>query len=83
MNEYGQVAMREWINTGTLRPNIELDTYVVMPNHLHGMLVINDCTGGRLNVGAYRNTPLQMHSDHHHRPSVQLSVVLNPPLQNR
>ena len=50
--------MREWINTGTLRPNIELDTYVVMPNHFHGILVINDCadTIQRRGVSQYAPT---------------------------
>ena len=49
--------MREWINTGTLRPNIELDTYVVMPNHFHGILVINDRAGTIQRRGVLQYAP--------------------------
>ncbi|MBI5409883.1 MAG: transposase [Nitrospirae bacterium] len=42
LNEYGQVVKDEWMNTINLRPNIGLDEYVIMPNHFHGILFIND-----------------------------------------
>lgn len=35
-------------------PNVELDEFVVMPNHVHGIIVILDDT-----VGATRASPLQ------------------------
>jgi putative transposase len=44
---------KEWLNTGRIRQNVILDEFVVMPNHLHGIIVI---THG---VGAYGHTPLQ------------------------
>jgi putative transposase len=42
VNEWGQVVAEEWEQTAILRPNIELDAFVVMPNHVHGIIVIVD-----------------------------------------
>lgn len=41
LNEYGAIAYNEWLRTPTLRPNVSLGELVVMPNHLHGIIVIN------------------------------------------
>lgn len=40
LNTYGQIARDEWLKTAELRSNVELDTFVVMPNHLHAILFI-------------------------------------------
>lgn len=46
LNEYGQVVRNEWLNTENIRSNVELDAFIVMPNHVHGILVIvDDCRG--------------------------------------
>jgi putative transposase len=42
LNEYGQIVNEEWLNTALVRPSVELDEYVVMPNHLHGIIVLTD-----------------------------------------
>ena len=42
LNEYGQIVAEEWFKTAQVRSNVELDEFVVMPNHLHGILVIVD-----------------------------------------
>lgn len=41
-NELGLVVEQEWLKTPSLRPdiNIELDKYITMPNHFHGILFI-------------------------------------------
>jgi len=41
LNDNGKIVQNEWINTGKLRPNVALDQYVIMPNHFHGILIIN------------------------------------------
>lgn len=40
LNDYGRIVKEEWFKTCQLRPNIELDEFVVMPNHVHGIIVI-------------------------------------------
>ncbi len=41
-NAIGHIVAEEWVRTATIRSEIELDAWVVMPNHLHGILVISD-----------------------------------------
>ncbi len=36
----GKIVEAEWKNTGKIRKNVDLDEYVVMPNHFHGILHI-------------------------------------------
>jgi REP element-mobilizing transposase RayT len=48
LNEYGKIARNEWVHTASIRRNVVLDAFIVMPNHLHGIIIL---TG---NVGATR-----------------------------
>ncbi len=41
LNENGRIVSAEWIKTAEIRNEIELDQWVVMPNHFHGIMVIN------------------------------------------
>ena len=40
LNKLGKIVDEEWIRTKTLRSQVELDYYVVMPNHIHGIVII-------------------------------------------
>lgn len=42
LNDLGRIVDEEWHHTGDLRPDISLDAFVVMPNHVHGIIVIHD-----------------------------------------
>ncbi|MDY7394850.1 transposase [Aureibaculum sp. 2210JD6-5] len=44
LNAYGKIAYNEWSKTPEIRNNVELDVFVIMPNHLHGIIILN---GGR------------------------------------
>jgi len=48
LNEFGELVKNEWLKTGNIRRNIIIDAFVVMPNHLHGILIVmdNDDDGG-------------------------------------
>ncbi len=35
----GEIANSEWLRTPMVRPEIELDAFVIMPNHLHGIII--------------------------------------------
>ena len=41
-SEIGKIAWNEWFKAVELRPdmNIELGEFVVMPNHVHGIIII-------------------------------------------
>jgi REP element-mobilizing transposase RayT len=57
LSAYGEIVDHEWQRTPSLRPQVSLDLYVIMPNHFHAILVITDAAPD--SVGAYCNTPLQ------------------------
>jgi len=40
LSEIGAIVADEWRKTPRIRPNVMLDTWVVMPNHLHGIITI-------------------------------------------
>ena len=42
LSRAGQIAKEQWQKTARLRPNVLLDEWIVMPNHIHGIVVIED-----------------------------------------
>ena len=42
LNEMGMLLVDAWEWLGRRRSYVELDAYVVMPNHLHGIVVLTD-----------------------------------------
>ena len=48
LSKLGGIAEKYWLEIPDHFPKTELDAFVVMPNHVHGILVIND-DGGAVN----------------------------------
>lgn len=46
VNKFGRVVMQQWNKLPYRFHNIELGAFVVMPNHVHGIIVINDAGRG-------------------------------------
>ncbi len=42
LNHLGSLVNEEWQKTAEIRPAVEVDFYVVMPNHIHGILFISE-----------------------------------------
>ncbi len=42
LNEFGNIARTEWLETPKIRPNIKLGEFIIMPNHIHGIIWIKD-----------------------------------------
>ena len=40
LNNLGHIVAEEWLHIANARPNIQLDHFVVMPNHVHGIIFI-------------------------------------------
>jgi REP element-mobilizing transposase RayT len=61
VSAWGEIVIEEWTRTASLRPTIELDAFVVMPNHVHGIVIIH----GRATdtVRTQRAAPLQNVAD--------------------
>jgi putative transposase len=55
LSDFGRIVQNEWFRTAKIRSNIELfeEEFVVMPNHIHGIIWINDFTGR----GSLQRTP--------------------------
>jgi REP element-mobilizing transposase RayT len=52
LSEIGGIVADEWRKTALIRKNVQLDEWVVMPDHLHGILIIRDMMDGdRVDVG--------------------------------
>jgi putative transposase len=60
LNETGRLVESLWLQTATVRPDIELDAYVVMPNHFHAIFFIQDSPG--VPGATHRVAPTKNHS---------------------
>ena len=51
LNEIGVIIRDQWVKSAQVRKEIHTDEFVIMPNHLHGIIFIGDnpvgATGGR------------------------------------
>jgi putative transposase len=45
LSPIGEVVSQEWIKTASLRESVELDEYVIMPNHVHGIIILKSVVG--------------------------------------
>lgn len=45
VNDAGRMIEEEWLKTPAVRPQVELDEFVVMPNHFHGIIIIKNESG--------------------------------------
>ncbi|MFH1442161.1 MAG: transposase [Candidatus Omnitrophota bacterium] len=42
LNEYGNIAKKYWEEIPVHYPYVTLDEYIIMPNHIHGIICINN-----------------------------------------
>ncbi|MDD5341107.1 MAG: transposase [Patescibacteria group bacterium] len=42
LSKIGEIVLDEWLKTQKLRPNVVLDDFIIMPNHIHGIIVIKN-----------------------------------------
>lgn len=63
LNQIGKIVAEEWLNTPQIRLNFQLDQWVIMPNHLHGIVIINKhilgLGEGDIDILGARNAPLR------------------------
>lgn len=42
LNEMGEIVKNEWLKTPTIRSYVKLDAWCVMPNHIHGIILVDN-----------------------------------------
>ena len=65
LSQCGHIAKESWLDLPSHHKNIQLDEFVIMPNHLHGIIIINNpvgnwpaCSANNLSIiiGLYKST---------------------------
>lgn len=64
LSEMGTLASNRWMALPNHHPHIEIDAFIIMPNHVHGLLIIQDApadAAGRIPtlghvIGAYKSS---------------------------
>lgn len=79
LNDTGKVAAEEWRRTAQLRGNIVLHEFIIMPNHMHGVLEIANvganCIRPQTESGVC-DTPLQDGQNQLRSPSNTLGAII-------
>ncbi|MDH3944096.1 MAG: hypothetical protein OEV06_08395 [Anaerolineae bacterium] len=69
LNEIGEIVHQEWLVTEKIRPYVSLDSFIIMPNHLHGIIFIQD-------VEATGRSPLPNTSQPHGPTPKSLGAII-------
>ena len=57
LSDSGRLAMAVWEGLPNHYPHIQLDTYVIMPNHVHGIVVLEDKDDRHVGAGLKPSAP--------------------------
>lgn len=66
LSAMGKVVEAEWLNTCTVRKNVELHAFVVMPNHFHAIIEIVHRRGALhspINIESALHSPINIESE--------------------
>jgi len=77
LNEYGKIAKKEWLKTSKLRKNVKLDIYQIMPNHIHGIIIIVGAGLSRPQSGSSRPTLGQIVAYFKYQSTKQINDIIN------
>ena len=81
LNDLGKMAEDSWLEIPTHFPNVSLDEFTIMPNHIHGIICIDKKIEiERSSVETYNYTSLQMPKNLHFQklsaPAKSLSTII-------
>lgn len=58
LNAAGEMILATWNDLPQRFPNIELDEFVIMPNHIHGIITMGECRTKTIHEGAFTSKNL-------------------------
>jgi REP element-mobilizing transposase RayT len=84
-SDFGQIVLDEWYKTFEIRKELILHSFVLMPNHLHAIVEINNNHDGDVDVETHGRGSLHLH----HQPtqttktsgSYLPNIIPNPPVR--
>ena len=50
LNQLGLIVREEWLAPPKIRQDVELGEWIIMPNHLHGIIILYEKAGARSTV---------------------------------
>ena len=59
LNSFGEIIKKYWFEIPKHFENVRLDEFIVMPNHVHGILIIDDGNGGGNGGGTKNNAKME------------------------
>ncbi|MCK5241934.1 transposase [bacterium] len=74
LNRLGEIVQKEWLRTPIIRTNIQIDEYIIMPNHLHGIILIENESTNR------RGAPSAPVPEKMHAPSASVTESMHAPV---
>lgn len=48
LNEFGKMTQQCWLEISDHFPHVQLDEFAIMPNHIHGTIILNDIIPGSI-----------------------------------
>jgi putative transposase len=76
LNDAGRNVKKCWQDIPGHFPNVTLDEFIVMPNHVHGIIFIAH------SVGAYKHTPQKLDQPIQRRANIYSPLPDTPPLRS-
>lgn len=46
LNDMGRIVAEEWLKSAQVRTEVQLDAWIVMPNHIHGIAILTEGRDG-------------------------------------
>ncbi len=75
LNNCGKIATRKWEQLDKRFPEIEIDVFIVMPDHMHGIVIISDVVRAN-HAGAIHELPRQEKNSPIARRRMTLPMVI-------
>jgi REP element-mobilizing transposase RayT len=83
LNDFGNIAHQEWMRTPSVRPNTDLGAFIIMPDHVHGIIMIREdvttdrdctCRGGCNTPRSIQSSQFQQSSQFHHYSKLPITT---------
>jgi len=77
LNLYGKICQQHLLNLPDYYKNIKIDTYIIMPNHVHVIIVIDNHNSDKLmNIDSGQALGLSLHNISIHNQNISLSKIM-------